>query len=136
MYNVKFATSLHTLTLLCSADGEWLTSDYIAGSVNVHPAIIRKEVSNLRQHGLIISKEGKGGGSTLAKPAKDIKLSDIYNAVMKHQPLLGRVNNPNPSCSIGKNINKHLDNLYVEAENALVQKLSKTNLLNFTKQFE
>ena len=135
MYNVKFATSLHILTLLCSADGEWLTSDYIAGSVNVHPAIIRKEISNLREYGLVISKEGKGGGSALAKPAKEIKLSDIYNAVMQQQSLLGRINNPNPACPIGKIINKHLDNLYVDAENALVQKLSKTNLLNFTKQF-
>ncbi len=135
MYNVKFATSLHILTLLCNADGEWLTSDYIASSVNVHPAIIRKEISNLREYNLVISKEGKGGGSALAKPAREIKLSDIYNAVMQHQPLLGRVNHPNPDCPIGKDINKHLDNLYAEAETALVQKLSKTNLLNFTKQF-
>ncbi len=135
MYNVKLATSLHILTLLCSADGGWLTSDFIASSVNVHPAIIRKEISNLREHGLVISKEGKGGGSALAKPAKDIKLSDIYKAVMQQQSLLGRVNNPNPTCPIGKNINKHLDDIYVEAENTLIRKLSKTNLLNFAKQF-
>jgi len=135
MYNVKFATSLHILTLLCDADGKWLTSDYIASSINVHPAIIRKEISNLREFGLVISKEGKGGGSALAKPAAAIRLSDIFNAVMQNQSLLGRVNNPNPACPIGKNINQHLDNLYVDAENTLIQKLSKTNLLKFTKQF-
>lgn len=136
MYNVRFATSLHILTLLCNSGEELLSSEYIGGSVNVNAAIIRKEISNLREHGLVISKEGKGGGTTLAKPAKSITLSDIYHAIMLHQSILGRVNNPNPACTIGKDINKHLDNLYSEAEAALIEKLSKTTLKNFTKQFK
>ena len=77
MNNVRFATALHILTLLQLKPGELLPSEYIAGSINLNPAMVRKELSNLRNFGLVESKEGKGGGSTLAKPASEILLSDI-----------------------------------------------------------
>src|SRR5690606_21431196 len=71
MNNVRFATALHILTLLHLQPGELLPSEYIAGSINLNPAVVRKELSNLRNFGLVESKEGKGGGSTLAKPASE-----------------------------------------------------------------
>src|SRR5258706_12341309 len=110
MNNGRFATSLHIMTLLHLNKDELLSSEYIAGSININPAIVRKEISNLREHGLIESKEGKGGGSSLGKPAKDIKLSYIYNAV-RQAPLLGRTNYPNPHCPVGKQINNNIDEL-------------------------
>ncbi len=134
MNNLRFATSLHILSLLALQDGELLSSEYIAGSININPAVVRKEISNLRDHGLIESKEGKGGGSTLAKPAGKIWLSDIYNAV-RQAPILGRSNEPNPECIIGRQINKHLQVLYADAEDALVARLRKTQLSEFIKQF-
>lgn len=134
MNNGRFATSLHIMTLLNLNKDELLSSEYIAGSININPAIVRKEISNLREHGLIESKEGKGGGSSLGKPAKDIKLSDIYNAV-RQTPLLGRTNYPNPHCPVGKQINKHIDALYTEAEDAIINKLDKITLAYFGKQF-
>jgi DNA-binding IscR family transcriptional regulator len=54
---------------------------------------------------LIISKEGKNGGSILAKPAEKILLSDVYRAV-RQSPLLGQnKNRPNPDCEVGRQIN-------------------------------
>lgn len=134
MNNVRFATALHILTLLHLQPGELLPSEYIAGSINVNAAVVRKELSNLRNCGLVESKEGKGGGSTLAKPATDILLSDIYLAVRQHA-LLGRSNDPNPACPIGKQINAHLEDLYTETEQALLQKLGKKTLAQFAVQF-
>ncbi|MCP9752523.1 Rrf2 family transcriptional regulator [Ferruginibacter sp. HRS2-29] len=134
MNNVRFATSIHILTLLSVAKDEYLSSEYIAGSVNLNAAIIRKELSNLRGHGLVESREGKGGGSTLAKPASKILLSDIYEAV-RQSSLLGRSNQPNPACPIGKQINKQIDMVYDEAEAALVKQLSRQSLARFIKKF-
>lgn len=134
MNNLRFATAIHILTLLNLYKDELLSSEYIAGSININPAIVRKEISNLREHGLVSSKEGKGGGTWLSKSAKSIKLSDVYNAV-RQTPVLGKTNEPNPKCIVGKQINKHIQVLYSDAEGALIKKLSKTSLQDFAKLF-
>lgn len=134
MNNVRFATSIHILTVLAMQEGEWVSSEYIAGSININPVLVRKEISNLRQFGLVESKEGKNGGSALAKPARQILLSDVYEAVQTNR-LLGKSNMPNPACPVGKNINQHIDELYVEAEEALVKKLKKISLAAFKDKF-
>ncbi|WP_142687662.1 Rrf2 family transcriptional regulator [Chitinophaga polysaccharea] len=135
MNNGRFPISLHILTLLASAEGELLSSDYIAGSININPVLVRKEISNLRNHGLIESKEGKNGGATLAKPAEKIRLSDVYHAVQQASLLGNSKNKPNPDCPVGKQINQHLDHLYREIEGALLHKLEKMSLADFLRQF-
>jgi Rrf2 family protein len=133
MNNVRFATSIHILTLLAAFPDELLSSEYIAGSININAAIVRKEISNLIRFGLLESREGKGGGSRLAKPARQIRLSDVYEAV-RQSPILGRTNNPNPACEVGRKINKHLDNLFEDAEHAMVTRLHKITLDEFSKR--
>lgn len=135
MNNGRFAISLHILTLLAHKAGEWLSSEYIAGSININPVLVRKEISNLREAGLVESREGKNGGTTLALPPAKILLSDVYKAV-RQEMLLGRTkNSPNPDCVVGKQINQHLEELYTEVEQTLVQKLGKKTLAEFHKQF-
>jgi Rrf2 family protein len=134
--NGQFHIAIHILTLLNSAGNELLSSEYIAASININPALLRKEISNLRRQGLVNSKEGKNGGYSLGKPAQLIKLSDVYAAV-KQQPVLGVAKNtPNPDCNIGKQINKHMDSLYTEMENTLLNKLGTITLMEFSKKFE
>ena len=133
--NVRFSTSLHILTLLAHGKGELVSSEYLAGSINVNAAIIRKELSNLRKHGLVESKEGKGGGNKLAKAAGSILLSDIYQAV-RESPLLGRKNSPNPDCLIGRQINGHLETLFIASEQSLLDNLSRQTLAGFTRKFK
>jgi len=135
MSNAKFATALHILSLLAYNKGERLSSEYIAGSINLNPALVRKEISNLKKLGFIASKEGNGGGSYLARPAESILLSEIYEAVKSVQ-LLGRYNKPNPACSVGRQINGHLDQLYLNTEQSLLAALAQQNLQDFTNKFE
>ncbi|WP_439585251.1 Rrf2 family transcriptional regulator [Dyadobacter bucti] len=135
MNNGRFAISVHILTLLAVSEDEWTSSEYLAGSININPVMVRKELGNLRLHGLVASKEGKSGGSRLAKPASQIFMSEIYEAV-KQQDLLGKgINSPNPACPVGKKINEHLDNLYEEAEKTLLLSLGKKSLAEFAKKF-
>jgi len=135
MNNAKFATALHILSLLEYCDGERLSSEYIAGSINLNPALVRKEISHLKKLGIIASKEGNGGGSYLAKPAEQILLSEIYQ-VVKSSQLLGRYNSPNPACPVGRQINTHLDKLYADAELSLLKGLEKQSLKDFSKKFK
>lgn len=135
MNNTRFATAIHIMTLLSKFPQEWLTSDWLAGSINVNPVIIRKEIIVLKEAGLIISRQGKVGGSQLAKSASNITISEIYSAV-KNSEILGKKNqNPNPACPVGKDINLHLDELFSETNKMVCQFLGDKSLKEFTEQF-
>ncbi|MES2457587.1 MAG: Rrf2 family transcriptional regulator [Bacteroidota bacterium] len=134
MNNVQFATAIHILTLLATTE-EHLSSAYIAGSININPAMVRKSLSVLSSHGLVETREGKGGGASLAKPADQILLSAVY-AVINTAPLLGKTNQPNPDCLVGRQINSHLLDLYREADQALINKLGTITLANFCNRFK
>ncbi len=134
--NGRFPIAVHILTLLSKADGELLSSDYIAGSININPALARKEISNLRNHGLIASKEGKNGGYSLGKPANQISLADVY-LLVKTQPLLGIAKNtPNPDCPVGKQINKNIDELYADVDKTILKKLGSIHIADFSNRFD
>ena len=133
--NGRFQIAMHIMTLLCKAD-EILSSDYMAGSININPVLVRKELSNLIHHQLIASREGKNGGYALAKPAKEISLASIYEAVKPNTVLGQAKNKPNPLCPIGKQINAHLQELELEVEQSMMRKLGNTSLADFTNKFD
>jgi len=136
MNNSRFPVSLHILTLLDDAKGALVSSEYLAGSININPVLVRKEIMNLRKHGFVGSKEGKGGGSFLVKNASDINLGEVYRAVRNNNILGQSRNEPNPKCPIGKQINEHLNTLYSDAENALIANLSTQTLADFASKFK
>jgi len=136
MNNSRFPVSLHILTLLEQMKGEHVSSDLIAGSININPVLVRKEIINLRKHGFVESREGKGGGTILAKSSADIHLSDVYLAV-KDKSLLGETKNePNPKCAVGRQINTHLKDLYREVEDTLLKSLGNQTLADFAGKFK
>ncbi len=134
--NSRFPVSLHILTLLDGAKGEVVSSDYLAGSININPVLVRKEIANLRKYGFVDSKEGKGGGSFLAKNATEINLGEVYKAVKSDYILGQNKNEPNPKCPVGRQINEHLLGLYTDAENALIAYLAKQTLADFALKFK
>jgi len=134
--NGRFQISTHILTLLCNAESNVLSSDYIAGSVNVNPVLVRKELSNLIKHGLVVSKEGKSGGYELAKHASLITMADVYRTVQTN-PVLGKARNtPNPKCPVGKQINRHLNQLNKEIDDMIAEQLGHQSLAAFTHLFK
>lgn len=136
MNNTRFATAIHIMTLLAESPQEWLTSEWMAGSININPVIVRKEIGVLKEAGLIVSRQGKVGGSQLSKSADLISISDIYLAV-KNTEVLGKKNsNPNPVCAVGREINTHLNNLFSETDQLVLQFLGNKSLKEFSEQFK
>lgn len=134
--NARFQIAIHILTLLDKAEGELLSSDYIAGSLNTNPALVRKEISNLRNHGLIDSKEGKNGGYALGLPANKISLAYVFKTV-RTTPILGASKNePNPACPVGRQITQNITKLYEDVDVAILNKLETITLANFSNEFE
>ncbi len=135
MNNTRFATIIHILTLLAKYPNEWLSSDWIAGSININPVIVRKELGVLQEVSLIISRKGKEGGSKLNISSDKITLADIYLSV-KNSDILGKKNlKTNPKCPIGKSINEKLESLFTETDQLVVESLKHKTLYDFVKQF-
>ncbi|WP_444235714.1 Rrf2 family transcriptional regulator [Elizabethkingia anophelis] len=132
--NLRFATAIHLLILLEKNPEVWMSSEYIAGSINVNPVVVRKEIKNLKALGYIQSKEGKGGGAKLATDAGKITLAAIYRSVSEDQK--GKLNSPNPACPVGRQINEHLTDLYEEINRKTEEVLGQYTLENYSKQFK
>ena len=77
----RFTIALHIFACIDTFNKEHkITSDFLASSIQVNPVIIRKILSFLRNSGLITVQRGTGGTS-IAKPASEITLYDVYKAV-------------------------------------------------------
>ncbi len=135
MNNTRFATTLHILTILAESKGEFLSSEWLAASININPVIVRKELSVLSEAGLVQTKKGKEGGSILAKPSTAITLDEIYLTVKKVDVLGKKNQHPNPKCSIGKEINKKLDQLFIEIDEKVISELHGKTLASFVAEF-
>ncbi len=136
MNNTRFATNIHIMTLLAKEPEKFLTSEWIAGSININPVIVRKELIILKKFGLIESRQGKDGGARILKNAVEISITEIYE-VVRNSEILGKKNlNPNPKCTVGKDINKNLNALFSETENVVQQFLMNKKLSDFMNQFD
>ncbi len=107
----RFTIAIHILTCVEVFGEEYkITSDFLASSIRVNAVIIRKILSQLRNAGLIEVARGTGG-TKITRPAGEITLYDVYEAVdlLEEGTLFHFHENPNPVCPVGRNIHKALD---------------------------
>lgn len=135
MISGKFAITVHILTLLTKFPNDFLSSEFIAGSMNLNPVLVRKEIANLKAHHIVESKEGKNGGTKLAKPSSNITLKEIFEMTFDNINLGFAKNQPNPDCPVGKKINENLAGLYAEMNEKVSLQLSEITLEDFSTQF-
>jgi Rrf2 family protein len=124
----QFAIALHILTMLARAEGELLTSEYMASSVNTNPVFIRRVLGKLARAQLVISQPGVGGGWQLLCEPEAITFLDAYQAVEEDQLLALHHSTPNPQCLVGRNIQRSLNLYFGEAEQAFAQVLAQRTL--------
>ena len=135
MISGKFAITTHILTLLAKFPDEFMASDFIAGSLNIHPVLVRKEIANLRKHHLVESKEGKNGGVKLLLSPEKITLEEVFKITFDKATLGFSKNDPNPECPVGKKINTNLNVLYEGLNKTISNQLKSVTLAEFAKKF-
>ncbi|MBN9285680.1 MULTISPECIES: Rrf2 family transcriptional regulator [Flavobacterium] len=135
MISGKFAITTHILTLLAKFPEEYLASDYIAGSLNIHPVLVRKEIANLKKNHLVESREGKYGGTKLLKSPEAISMEEIFNITFEKVNFGFSKNDPNPLCPVGKQINTNLTHLYDDINDSIISKLKTISLAEFSEKF-
>lgn len=130
----RFVVAAHALAMLAYGKGEAMTSEYIAGSVNTNPVVVRRILSMLARAGLVITQEGAGGGVRLAKPAKAIDLRAVYLAVESDAMFALHPQQPNPACPVGKTIQSSLKPTLDAAEEALLDSLGNTTVADVLRR--
>ena len=113
-----------------------VTSNFLSGSINVNPVIIRNILGSLSSAGMVGIKQGIGG-AYLLKPAQEITLLDIFKAVEKEESLFHFHENPNPECPIGRTIHSVMDGKIETIQSAMeneMKDITLSRLLEETKE--
>lgn len=130
----RFAVGIHILTLIEINKTGVSSSEYLAGSVNTNPAVIRKIMSMLKNAGLIHVRPGIAGAE-LAKDLSEITLLDVYKAVnvVQEKELFSLHENPNPNCLVGRNIQDAVLPLFSVAQTAMEKALEHITIGDVVK---
>lgn len=126
--NSRFAVAAHIMTVVATSDGQPVSSDFIAGSVNTNPSLIRRLLGMLTKAGLTTTQLGAGGGALLAKPADTITLRDVYRAVDDGELFAVHREPPNIRCPVGRHIQAMLETRFDAATLALEHELERTTV--------
>lgn len=134
----RFTLAVHILLCIDTFKDDYkVTSEFLAGSTNVNPVIIRKILGQLKTAGIVNIARG-AGGAAIARPLQEITFLDIYHAVecVDHGELFHFHENPNPECPVGRNIHYILDNKLEQVQKAMEAELQKITLLDVKQDAE
>ena len=126
----RFTIALHIFTCVEIFKNDYkITSDFLAGSINTNPVIIRKILTQLKNAGLITVARGTGGISP-TRSLKDISFYDVYQAIepVENGDLFNFHSSPNPQCPVGKNIHRLLDDKLKTIQLAMENEMKKYTL--------
>lgn len=130
----RFSVGVHILALIeINKDGV-STSEFLAGSVNTNPAVIRKIMGMLKKAGLVQVRPGIAGAE-LVKDLSEITLLDVYKAVevVQEKELFSIHDNPNPDCPVGRNIQNTIAPLFEIAQTAMEKALGSVTIEDVVK---
>jgi Rrf2 family protein len=128
MVNCRFTVSIHVLCLLAAKQKEPQTSEFIAGSVNTNPVVIRRILAVLRRAGLVRSQPGVSGGWALVAAPSAITLGRLYQIVNPGTVFSMHARAPNARCPVGRNIQRGLSIHYFKAQTAMETELARSTI--------
>ena len=126
----RFTVALHILVCVDVFSGEYkVTSDFLAGSINTNPVIVRKILLQLKSAGLIAVARGTGG-ITVTHPLNEITFHDVYQAIepLENGDLFHFHEKPNPDCPVGRNIHALLDGKLRAVQDAMEAEMKRYTL--------
>jgi DNA-binding IscR family transcriptional regulator len=126
--NSRLTTAVHALCWLELAARRGypsLTSERVAASLASNPALVRKALGPLREAGLVTAGRGPGAGWALARPARTIRLDEVYDALGEEPSFALHPHEPNPDCPVGFGIRPVLGEVYAAAGAAVRRSLAR-----------
>jgi Rrf2 family protein len=129
----RFAMAVHVLTVLAYKDGDRVTSELLARSVNTNPVVVRRLLLTLQQARLVETRKGAGFGSRLSRSAARINLGEVFRAVEQDEAFGLPRKKPDQACPVGHCIQAALERVFGSALKALEQDLARTTLADVLK---
>ena len=120
--------AVHVLAVLAYKQGDRVSSELLASSVNTNPVIIRRLLSALQQAKLVETRRGPGAGSRLSCSPTRINLAQIYHAVEYENPFVLPRKKANSECPVGRMIAVAMEQVCASTRTALEKELAKTTL--------
>ncbi|QBR03529.1 Rrf2 family transcriptional regulator [Paraburkholderia pallida] len=132
--STRFAVAVHTLAAMAASGGKPLRSEDLAHSASTSAVVIRALLQRLSDARLTTAQLGAGGGALLARPAKEIRLLDVYLAV--EDPALFSLHRSPPcaDCPIGGNILAAMQPSLDRARRALEDELEKVSVADIARE--
>ena len=135
--NSRFTVAIHILAWMALVERKGtvtITSDRLAASVNTNPVVIRRALGLLRGAGLVNVQHGAGAGWTLARPADQISLLSVHDAVEPEPMFSMHSAEPNQACPVGRGIQPALSRVYQRVDDALRRELATTSISDVLAQ--
>ena len=112
-----------------------MTSEALASMMKTNPVVIRRVLAGLREHELVCSAKGHGGGWQICRELETITLHDIYLALDKPTLLAMGNRTDAPGCLVEEAVNNALNNAFQDAETLLLTRFQQITLAQLSQDF-
>jgi DNA-binding IscR family transcriptional regulator len=123
----RLARMLHVLVHMGLLGGRE-TSERIAQMLNTNPVVVRRTLGALREHGIVESEGGRGGGWKLTRSLDQITVLDVQRALTEGPVLVAPISRDHPTCPVERASNSVLEEAHAAAETQLIAKYAATTL--------
>jgi DNA-binding IscR family transcriptional regulator len=112
------------------------TSDTIALMLNTNPVVVRRTMAKLKQHGIVSSEGGPGGGWRLLRKPEELTVLEVHRAITD-APVFGlALSSDHPTCPVERAVNATLSSAFERAEATLTAQFGATTLADIARQFQ
>ena len=126
--STQFSIAVHLLAGLGFLPEGETTSTYLASSVNTSPSFVRRILSKLSRAGLVCTKMGKSGSTSLAKDPMEITLLEIYRAVQAPKAFVIHDYPVKASCHVSCGIKVAMEGVLEKTQDSMERALAEISL--------
>ena len=129
----RLSLALHALVHLHAQPANPLTSAVLAKCLMTNAVVVRRVLGELREAGVVTASKGPNGGWSLAMPAADITLRQVYEA-MGERLLVRTDSDPGDTgCAIVRSVDRVMHDFLEDAEALLAARLARVRLTDIAK---
>ncbi len=126
--NTQFAMAVHIMTALAYNPSRVLPSTSLAKTVGSNPSFLRSLIGRLAAAGLVETKLGKGGGTSLNRAPAKITLLDIYRATSGPEVVAQHRCKSRMDCAVAEAMPTILGEIDSQLQRVVETELARTKL--------
>jgi len=133
--NTHFSMAVHILCALAYNDGEIVGSDQLARTVGTNSSFLRGLIGQLKEAGLVETRLGKGGGSTLGRAASEISLHDVFQATESQPAVKTHTCDDKSKCVVARGMDEILANVNERIEAVVETELTQITVADLVSSY-